>query len=125
MSAIEKTRGSSASPERAKMIVSAPKALPQRYFVLPEVFADEQNKIFAREWLLVGHQSQVPKPGDFFLAEVPSSQRASGITGASESLIIIADQRSVIRGFYNVCRHRGTRLAEEADRSEEHTSELQ
>jgi Rieske 2Fe-2S family protein len=43
------------------------------------------------------------KSGDFFLAT---------ITG--ESVIVIRDQKSAIRGFYNVCRHRGTRLKEEA-----------
>ena len=79
------------------------KSLPQKYFVSPEVFAEERKKIFSRHWLLVGHQSQVAKAGDYFVAEV-----------ADESLIVTRDQRSTIHGFYNVCRHRGTRLKEEA-----------
>jgi phenylpropionate dioxygenase-like ring-hydroxylating dioxygenase large terminal subunit len=78
------------------------KTLPQRYFVSPEIFAEELQKIFASNWLLVGHQSQLAKPGDYFLAEV-----------ADESLIVVKDQRSTIRAFYNVCRHRGARLCEE------------
>ncbi|HUE40974.1 MAG TPA: aromatic ring-hydroxylating dioxygenase subunit alpha [Chthoniobacterales bacterium] len=77
------------------------KSMPQRYFVSPEIFADEREKIFSREWLFVGHQSQIPRSGDFFLAT---------ITG--ESLIIIRDSNLEIRGFFNVCRHRGTRLKE-------------
>jgi glycine betaine catabolism A len=76
--------------------------LAQRYFVAPEVFEEEQEKIFARRWVLVGHQSELAKPGDFFIANV-----------AEESLIICRDRGSAIRGFYNVCRHRGTRLCEE------------
>jgi len=76
--------------------------LPQRYFVSPEIFAEELQKIFAGNWVLVGHQSQLAKPGDYFLAEV-----------AGESLIVAKDQRSTIRAFYNVCRHRGARLCEE------------
>jgi glycine betaine catabolism A len=83
--------------------VAGAKTLPQKYFASPEVFAEEQVKIFAKQWLLVGHQSQVAKPGDYLVAEV-----------AGESLIITRDQRSTIRGFYNVCRHRGTRLKEDA-----------
>src|SRR5438128_1924608 len=79
------------------------KTLPQKYFVSPEVFAEEQEKIFSKQWLLVGHQSQLEKSGDFFLAT---------ITG--ESVIVIRDQKSAIRGFFNVCRHRGTRLKEDA-----------
>jgi phenylpropionate dioxygenase-like ring-hydroxylating dioxygenase large terminal subunit len=83
-------------------VAAGAKTLPQKYFVSPEVFEAEQEKIFSRQWLLVGHQSQIVKAGDYFVAEV-----------AEESLIIARDQRSTIRGFYNVCRHRGTRLCEE------------
>jgi Rieske 2Fe-2S family protein len=80
-----------------------PRSLPQKYFVSPEIFAEEQEKIFSNEWLLVGHQNQISKPGDYFVINV-----------AGESLIVTRDQGSVIRAFYNVCRHRGTRLKEQA-----------
>src|SRR5438552_10150861 len=79
------------------------RTLAQQYFVSPDVFEQEQEKIFSKQWVLVGHQSQVPKPGDYFVATV-----------AGESLIVIRDSRFEIRGFYNVCRHRGTRLKEDA-----------
>ena len=78
------------------------KSLAQRYFVSPEIFAQEQRKIFSEQWILVGHQSQIPKGGDYFISEV-----------GGESLIVVRDQRSATRGFYNVCRHRGTRLRED------------
>src|SRR5947208_8941068 len=78
------------------------KSLPQKYFVSPGIFAKEQAEIFAKQWLLVGHQSQIPKPGDYFVAPI-----------AGDSLIIVRDQESTIHGFYNVCRHRGTRLKED------------
>jgi Rieske 2Fe-2S family protein len=78
------------------------KTLPQRYFVSLEIFAEELQKIFATKWVLIGHQSQLAEPGDYFLAEV-----------AGESFIVAKDQRSTIRAFYNVCRHRGSRLCEE------------
>jgi Rieske 2Fe-2S family protein len=87
----------------AETFAPGTKTLPQRYFVSPGVFALEQEKIFSSHWLLAGHQSQLPEPGDYFLLSV-----------GSESLIITHDQRSTIRGFYNVCRHRGTRLCETA-----------
>src|SRR5436190_23026225 len=44
---------------------AGPKSLPQKYFVSPEVFAKEQTEIFSKEWLFVGHQSQISKPGDY------------------------------------------------------------
>jgi Rieske 2Fe-2S family protein len=82
-------------------MATAAKTLPKKYFVSPQIFAEEQAKVFSSEWLLVGHQSQIAKPGDYFVAEV-----------AGESLIITRDKRDEVRGFYNVCRHRGTRLCE-------------
>jgi len=87
----------------AETFAAGAKTLPQKYFVSPELFAEEQKRIFSKQWLLVGHQSQLEKSGDFFLAT---------ITG--ESVIVIRDQKSQVRGFYNVCRHRGTRLKEDA-----------
>jgi Rieske 2Fe-2S family protein len=87
----------------ARISSAGAKSLPQKYFVSSEILAKEQAEIFSKEWLLVGHQSQIAKPGDYFLAQV-----------AGESLIIVRDQKSEIRAFYNVCRHRGTRLKEDA-----------
>jgi Rieske 2Fe-2S family protein len=87
----------------ADTFIAGAKTLPQRYFVSPEIFATEQEKIFSRQWVLVGHQSEIATTGDHFVREV-----------AGESLIIVRDQKGEVRGFYNVCRHRGTRLCEEA-----------
>src|SRR5438128_7850329 len=78
------------------------KTLEQSYFVSTEIFAEEQEKIFSKQWVLVGHQSQIAKAGDYFVAKV-----------ASESLIIVRDKGGEVHGFYNVCRHRGTRLRED------------
>src|ERR1700730_4254204 len=79
------------------------KSLAQLYLISPDVFKQEQEQIFSKHWVLVGYQSQIAKPGDYFVTEI-----------AKESLVIVRDQRSAIRGFYNVCRHRGTRLKEDS-----------
>ena len=86
----------------AETFAAGAKTLAQQYFVSPEVFAEEQDRIFSKQWVLVGHQSQLAEPGDYFVAEV-----------ASESLIIVRDKGAELHGFYNVCRHRGTRLRED------------
>jgi Rieske 2Fe-2S family protein len=86
----------------ADSMAEGAKSLPQRYFVSPELFEEELEKIFARHWVLVGHQSEVAKAGDYFVRDV-----------AGESIIIVRDKSEEVRAFYNVCRHRGTRLCEE------------
>src|SRR5437588_12020391 len=97
------TKTTSASDETTQIRVNGAKSLPQKYFISPEVFAEEQQKIFAKQWLLIGHQSQIPKPGDYFVQQV-----------IGESLIVIRDKDRDVRSFFNVCRHRGTRLKEDA-----------
>jgi phenylpropionate dioxygenase-like ring-hydroxylating dioxygenase large terminal subunit len=87
----------------AETFTAGAKTLPQRYFVSPEVFAEERTRIFARQWICVGHQSQIAEAGDYFVQEV-----------AGESLVLTRAKGEMLRGFYNVCRHRGTRLCEEA-----------
>jgi Rieske 2Fe-2S family protein len=94
----------------AETFTSGAKTLPQRYFISPEVFAEEEKKIFSKQWLLVGHQNQIANAGDYFLVSVPTS---SDYGPTTESLIVIRAKSGVIHGFYNVCRHRGTRLKED------------
>jgi len=86
----------------AETFAAGAKTLAQQYFVSPEVFAEEQDRIFSKQWVLVGHQSQLAEAGDYFVAVV-----------AGESLIIVRDKDGEVHGFYNVCRHRGTRLRED------------
>lgn len=73
--------------------------LPYKNYVEPEVFSKENEKIFAKKWIYVGHTSQVEKVGDFFTFEI-----------ATESIIISKDKDEKINAFYNICPHRGTRV---------------
>ncbi len=43
----------------AETFQAGAKTLPRRYFVSPDVFAQEQEKIFSKQWVLVGHQSRI------------------------------------------------------------------
>jgi len=98
-----KPRALTAFRKTSQNFSAAAKSMPQKYFVSPEIFVEEQKRIFLNEWLLVGHQSQIANSGDYFVTEV-----------SRESLIVIRDSKFEIRAFYNVCRHRGTRLKEDA-----------
>ena len=67
-------------------------------------FQIEQERMFRSGWVCVGYTSQVATPGDTFLTTV-----------ASQPLIITRDKLNVIHAFYNVCRHRGSRLVTKDD----------
>src|SRR5437899_12118342 len=71
----------------AETFAAGAKTLEQKYFVSPQIFAEEQQKIFSRQWVLVGHQSRIAQAGDYFTAEI-----------AGESLIVVRDKRDAIRG---------------------------
>jgi glycine betaine catabolism A len=88
--------------KRTDVALAGAHTLPGRYFTSPEIFALESEKIFQQRWLCVGRESQIARPGDYFLQQV-----------GSESIIILRDRSDRVRAFYNVCRHRGTRLCEE------------
>jgi len=79
------------------------RTMPGRYYTSPDVFALERERIFTRHWICIGRAASLAARGDYVLADV-----------AGESLIVLRDQSGELRAFYNVCRHRGTRLCAEA-----------
>ncbi|HEY2476658.1 MAG TPA: aromatic ring-hydroxylating dioxygenase subunit alpha, partial [Candidatus Cybelea sp.] len=78
------------------------KTLPASWYTSPEVFATERERIFAHQWLCVGREESIAQPGDFFTAQ-----------RAGESIILTRDTGGSVHAFYNVCRHRGTRICEQ------------
>jgi glycine betaine catabolism A len=73
--------------------------LPARYYTDPDFYREELERFFASDWICAGRANRVPAPGDYFLREV-----------AGESIIITRDGNDSLRAFFNVCRHRGTRI---------------
>jgi phenylpropionate dioxygenase-like ring-hydroxylating dioxygenase large terminal subunit len=99
---LAKIQGAPAFAKAMKPYAADAKSLPQKYFVSPDIFTKEQAEIFSKEWLLVGHQNQIPDAGDYIVRQVNR-----------ESLFVIRDRGAKIHGFFNVCRHRGSRLIED------------
>ena len=73
--------------------------ISREIFVDQGVYEDEQEKIFARSWLFVGHESQVSKPGDYFVSCM-----------GEESVILCRDRQSQLHVFLNSCMHRGMKV---------------
>jgi Rieske 2Fe-2S family protein len=77
--------------------------LPPRTFHDQDVFDYERDAWFAGGWVSVGRDEDALKSGQYFLTSV-----------AGENLIIVRGNDGELRGFYNVCRHRGATIVEEA-----------
>ena len=75
------------------------RTLPGAVYTSQDVFRLEQSGLFARQWLCVGRESDIAAPGDYFLKEI-----------AGDSIIFMRGRDGRIRGFHNVCRHRGSKL---------------
>lgn len=77
--------------------------LPSRYYTDAAIFREELERFFFRQWICAGRSEQLGKSGDYFLCEV-----------GGESIIVTRDSTGSLRAFYNVCRHRGTRMCRES-----------
>ncbi len=77
-------------------------ALSPHFYLSPEVFALEKARIFHAQWFCVGREVQLPARGDYLHVSV-----------AGESLVVVRGKDDALRAFYNVCRHRGSRLVRE------------
>jgi Rieske 2Fe-2S family protein len=77
------------------------KTLDAHWYVSSDAFAAERERVFARSWICVGRQEVIGETGDFRVVEA-----------AGESLMLVRDGERELHAFYNVCRHRGTRICE-------------
>jgi Rieske 2Fe-2S family protein len=78
------------------------RTLAAEWYLSPEIRAREDQNIFSHSWMYTAREEDLAEPGAFVTREI-----------AGESLIVTRDQSGALRAFYNVCRHRGTRLCTE------------
>jgi nitrite reductase/ring-hydroxylating ferredoxin subunit len=72
-------------------------ALPARVFNDPDIHALELERIFARGWVFLGHETEIPAPGDYALRFIGEDQ-----------FILVRDEAGIIRVLLNNCAHRGS-----------------
>jgi len=78
-------------------------SLAQAFYLEKELFELEVGRFLGAHWMLAGHVGQIPVHGDYFVVEA---------LGAS--LIVVRGADGAIHALHNVCRHRGSKICEEA-----------
>ncbi|MDO9219090.1 MAG: Rieske 2Fe-2S domain-containing protein, partial [Lacisediminimonas sp.] len=84
-----------------RMIKLREGTIDRQIFSSKEIYEEELEKVFTRAWLMVGHESLVPKPGDFFTSRM-----------GAESVILTRDKKNKLHVFLNSCRHRGMKVCQ-------------
>ncbi|WP_211658730.1 aromatic ring-hydroxylating oxygenase subunit alpha [Phytoactinopolyspora halophila] len=70
--------------------------VPARIFNDQEIFELEREKLFAKAWCFLAHESEIPKKGDYVTRYI-----------ADNSIIVVRDEHGNVRANLNMCRHRG------------------
>jgi phenylpropionate dioxygenase-like ring-hydroxylating dioxygenase large terminal subunit len=99
-------RGNGSERERFAAMVDETAAsfrIDPRIYDDPAVFEAEMDRIFGRTWVYVGHESEVPAPGDYCTATI-----------GLQPIVLSRGRDAQLRVFLNVCRHRGNVLCREA-----------
>jgi phenylpropionate dioxygenase-like ring-hydroxylating dioxygenase large terminal subunit len=85
-------------PEAIRALVE-PDRVHRDLYLSAELYALEQERLFARAWVFVGHASQVPKPGDYLTLEI-----------AGRPLVLVRHQDGALHVLMNRCAHKGTMI---------------
>jgi Rieske 2Fe-2S family protein len=81
-------------------------SLEQPFYTSPEIFEIERRGYLAQQWFVLGHGSEIQEPGCYMVREL-----------LGESIILLRDENGRVQAYYNVCRHRGSRLYTEDGRA--------
>ncbi len=91
---------------RLQKPVAEGSSLPNSAYTSEDFYKLEQQTVFRNNWVFVGFAHQLESVGDMIPIEV-----------AGQPLVLVKGDDGSIRGFHNVCRHRGAKLVVEKKNS--------
>ncbi|WP_324767696.1 aromatic ring-hydroxylating dioxygenase subunit alpha [Pokkaliibacter plantistimulans] len=74
-------------------------SLPQPFYNSPAYFKHDMEEVFYKEWIMAGVVGEIPKKGNYFTIQI-----------GDNPIMVVRGAEGKIDAFYNVCRHRGSRL---------------
>ena len=86
------------NPQAIRALVQ-PDRVHRDLYISAELFELEQQHFFSNTWNYVGHDSQLPRPGDYITTDV-----------AGQPLIVVRHADASVRVMMNRCAHKGSRL---------------
>jgi phenylpropionate dioxygenase-like ring-hydroxylating dioxygenase large terminal subunit len=81
-----------------------PDSVHKRVYTDPHIFELEMERIYGRAWVYVGHESQVPEPGDYHTTRL-----------GDQDVVLVRAQNGAVHVLYNRCPHKGAKLVPEGD----------
>jgi len=78
-------------------------ALPRELYMDPEVYRQDLEHIWHKDWIFAGHTFELEKPGQYFTLQI-----------GDYPVAVVRGKDGRVRAFHNACRHRGSKVCEHA-----------
>ena len=89
-------------PDRNFDALVTPTKLHRSLYTDPAIFELEMARIWGQAWIYIGHESQVPNPGDYFTTHI----------NHDIPVVMIRDKESNVHVLHNRCGHKGAKVVE-------------
>jgi phenylpropionate dioxygenase-like ring-hydroxylating dioxygenase large terminal subunit len=73
--------------------------IPAHVYNDEEIFRLEAERVFARSWMFLAHESEIPAPGDYVVRRI-----------RDDSFIVVRDEHGTVNALFNMCLHRGMQV---------------
>jgi len=97
---LPRASGNGGPDERAQLLADVRRGMiPAHIYNDRDVFELEKERVFGRAWLFLGHESEIPAPGDYVVRRI-----------LEDSFILARGEDGVVRAHFNMCLHRGMQV---------------